>query len=143
MEEKQNIAARLREEILRKFGSIKAFSEAIGKTQQYVNVYLSGINSPGPKVRNLLERAGLDVAFVMTGRREAETSSERKELREIRAVMSEMGIRTAGELRQRLVKEEALMRMLGPDAYSMIVKAAALRDKRATYRSGKKSGRRS
>lgn len=136
--EKQNIAGRLREEILRKFGSIKAFSEAIGKTQQYVNVYLSGINSPGPKVRNLLEMAGLDVAFVMTGRREEETSSEQKELREIRAVLIEKGIRNAGELRQRLEKQEALTRLLGQEAYTMIIKAAVMRDRRAKYKSGKK-----
>jgi transcriptional regulator with XRE-family HTH domain len=142
VDEKGQIATRLREEILRKYGSIKAFSEAIGKTQQYVNVYLSGINSPGPKVRNLLERAGLDVPFIMTGRREVETGSERREFGEIKAVMSEKGIKNADELRQRLEKEEALMRMLGRDVYTMILKAAAMRDRRASYKSAGRKGRR-
>ena len=140
MNEKGQIATRLREEILRRFGSIKAFSEAIGKTQQYVNVYLSGINSPGPKVRSLLEKAGLDVPFVMTGRREVETGIELKALGEIKALMSEKGIRNADELRKRLEKEEAVMRMLGRDAYTMIVKAAVMRDRRASYKSRKRTG---
>jgi hypothetical protein len=140
--EKQDIAARLRDEILKKFGSIKAFSQAIGRTQQYVNIYVSGINSPGPKVRDLLEKAGLDVPFIMTGRRDVETGSERKELNKIKALMSEKGIRNVVELRKRLEKEEALMRMLGRDVYTMIVKAAAMRDRRSTYRSAKRTDRR-
>ena len=142
MNEKQDIAARLRDEILKKFGSIKAFSQAIGRTQQYVNIYVSGINSPGPKVRDLLEKAGLDVPFIMTGRRDVETGSERKELNKIKALMSEKGIRNVVELRKRLEKEEALMRMLGRDVYTMIVKAAAMRDRRSTYRSAKRTDRR-
>ncbi len=92
-------------------------------------------------MRKMLEKTGLDVPFIMTGRREAESGSDRKEFREIQALMSEKGIRSADELRQRLEKEDALVRMLGHDAYAMIVKAAVMRDKRVNYKSGRKSGR--
>ena len=143
MNEKREIAARLREEILRVHGSIKTFSDAAGKTQQYVNIYLSGINAPGPKVRELLQKAGLDVPYIMTGRRKEETGSERKALKEIKALLDEKGIRNAVELRQRLEAEEVLVRMLGPEVYSTIMRAAVARDRRTKYQSKKPHRRQS
>jgi transcriptional regulator with XRE-family HTH domain len=139
--EKKDIAERLREEVLRRFGSIKAFADAIGKSQQYVNVYLAGSNSPGPKVRTLMHKAGLDVAYVMTGRRGTSGGALPKELTEIREVMKERGIHTAEELRERLEKEEALRKALGTDFYRLILDAAVLRDKRSKYRSHQGSGK--
>jgi hypothetical protein len=136
--EKREIAARLREEIIRVHGSIKTFSDEIGKSQQYVNVYLSGINAPGPKVRQLLRKAGLDVPYVMTGRREG-TRAELKALGDIKALLEEKGIRSAGELRQKLEQEEALARLLGAEAYSTIVRAAVAREKRSKYETKKKN----
>ena len=137
MNEKQEIADRLREEILLRYGSIKEFSKAIGKTQQFVNVYVSGINAPGPKMRRLLREVGLDVPYIMTGRRGEEPGDEKKELKAIRVLMTEKGIKNAAELRRRLDRDEALARMLGPEVYKTIVKAAVMRDKRAKYRSRK------
>ena len=99
MNEKTEIAARLREEALARFGSIKAFGEAVQKNQQYLNVYLSGINSPGPKVRRLLEKAGLDVAYIMSGRRGKEVANESHETHQVLQLMKEKGIRTVEELR--------------------------------------------
>ncbi|MBI2619397.1 MAG: hypothetical protein HYW57_04895 [Ignavibacteriales bacterium] len=141
MTEKKEISKRLREEVLTRYGSIKALAGEIGKSQQYLNIYLSGINAPGPKVRELLRRAGLDVPYIMTGRREQEGGAEQKEVQRIRALMKEKGIRNANELRQRLDREESLARMLGPDVYSTFLQAAVLREKRVKYESRRRRGR--
>ena len=91
MNEKAEIASRLREEALARFGSIKAFGEALQKNQQYLNVYLSGINSPGPKVRRLLEKAGLDVAYIMSGRRGREVTNDSHETHQVPSVDERKG----------------------------------------------------
>ena len=139
MNEKDKIAERLREEVLARFGSIKAFSESIGKTQQYVNIYLSGINAPGPKLRQILAKSGLDVPYVMTGRRGEAEGEDTKEFRRLKALMAEKGIRTTGELRHKLESAEAIARMLGPELYTTVLKAAAAKEKRVRY--GKKKRR--
>jgi transcriptional regulator with XRE-family HTH domain len=139
--EKEDISRRLREEIKRQYGTMKALADAIGRTVQYVNVYVSGVNAPGPKVRELLKNAGLDVAYIMTGRREEPTDSTRREVNRIMSLLDEKGIRTVRELRQRLEREEALQRMLGPDVYQTIVQAASLRDKKEKYALRKKKKR--
>lgn len=137
--EKEEISTRLREEIRRTYGTMKALADAIGRSQQYVNIYASGINAPGPKVRELLRSAGLDVAYVMTGRRE-EGGAGRRETERILKVLRDMGIRNAGELRKRLEREESLARALGPDLYKTIVQAAILRDKKEKYELKKRRG---
>lgn len=64
------IANRLREYAISKFGSLKGLADALGKTSQYMNIYYSGINSPGAKLRKELERLGCDTDWLMTGREE-------------------------------------------------------------------------
>jgi transcriptional regulator with XRE-family HTH domain len=137
VDEKEEISVRLREEIQRRYGTMKALADAIGRSLQYVNIYASGINSPGPKVRELLRKAGLDVAYIMTGRRREE-SPDRQNMKKIMQLLEEKGIRNVGELRRRLEQEEALARMLGPDLYSTIIQAAVLREKKQKYSSRKK-----
>jgi len=136
--EKNEIAARLREEALAQFGSIKAFAEAVEKTPQYLNVYLSGINAPGPKVRRLLEKVGLDVAYIMSGRRGKERGADMVESDRIFALMKEKGIKTAEELRERLDREETILRLLGSDVYSAFLEAATLKEKHIKYEPKKK-----
>lgn len=133
MDEKNEIAARLREEALARFGSIKAFAEAVEKTPQYLNVYLSGINAPGPKVRRLLEKAGLDVPYIMSGRRGKELTTAASETDQIFQLMKEKGIRTAEELRVRLEREERILRLLGSDVYSAFLEVAMLKEKNVKY----------
>ncbi|GJQ21212.1 MAG: hypothetical protein HBSIN02_15670 [Bacteroidia bacterium] len=137
MSEKEDISRRLREEIKRQYGTMKALADAIGRTVQYVNVYASGVNAPGPKVRELLRNAGLDVAYIMTGRREGPSDSTQGEVKRIINLLDEKGIRTVRELRKRLEREEAVQRMLGPDVYQTIVQAASIRDKKEKYEQGK------
>jgi hypothetical protein len=139
--EKTEIGARLREEALAKFGSIKALADAVEKTPQYLNVYLSGINAPGPKVRRLLQKAGLDVAYIMTGRRGESAAGSEDETNKVLEVMREKGIKTVEELRGRLEREEMVRRLLGADAYSAFIEAAVVREKQAQYE-GKKKKRR-
>lgn len=138
MSEKVQISARLREEVISHYGSLKAFSDAIGKSQQYLNIYLSGINAPGPKVRELLRKAGLDVPYIMTGRREGEIGSTQDELRQIRSLMKEKGIRTVDQLREVLEREETLRHMLGPDVYSTFLQVALIQEQRVKYMAKKK-----
>ncbi|MGA9406493.1 MAG: hypothetical protein WBW71_05095 [Bacteroidota bacterium] len=137
MSEKTEIAARLREEALARFGSIKAFAEAVQKNQQYLNVYLSGINSPGPKVRRLLEKAGLDVAYIMSGRRGKEVANESTD--QLLQLMKEKGIRTVEELRERLEREETIKRLLGSDVYSAFLEIAVVKEKQIKYTPKKKT----
>lgn len=117
---------------------MKGLAEAIGRSVQYVNIYASGINAPGPKVRGLLRKAGLDVDYILTGRREEPSDSTRREVHRIMNLLDEKGIRNVRELRQRLEREEALERMLGPDVYHSIVQAATLRERREKYEGRKK-----
>ncbi|MGA7161470.1 MAG: hypothetical protein WBZ48_10740 [Bacteroidota bacterium] len=138
MNEKTEIAARLREEALARFGSIKAFAEAVQKNQQYLNVYLSGINSPGPKVRSLLVKAGLDVAYIMSGRRGKEPTNETRQTNQVLQLMKEKGIRTVEELRERLDRDETIQRLLGSDVYSAFLEIATVKEKQIKYISGKK-----
>lgn len=137
MSEKTEIAARLREEALARFGSIKAFAEAVQKNQQYLNVYLSGINSPGPKVRRLLEKAGLDVAYIMSGRRGKEVANESTD--QLLQLMKEKGIRTVEELRERLEREETIKRLLGSNVYSAFLEIAVVKEKQIKYTPKKKT----
>ena len=137
MNEKTEIAARLREEALARFGSIKAFAEAVQKNQQYLNVYLSGVNSPGPKVRRLLEKAGLDVAYIMSGRKGKEVTNESTS--QVLQLMKEKGIRTVEELRERLEREETIKRLLGSDVYSAFLEIAVVKEKQIKYISKKKT----
>ena len=139
MNEKTEIAARLREEALARFGSIKAFGEAVQKNQQYLNVYLSGINSPGPKVRRLLEKAGLDVAYIMSGRRGKEVTNESREIHQVLQLMKEKGIKTVEELRERLEREETIKRLLGSDVYSAFLEIAIVKEKQIKYIPKKKT----
>ena len=138
MNEKTEIATRLREEALAKFGSIKSFAEAVQKTPQYLNVYLSGINAPGPKLRRLLEKAGLDVAYIMSGRKERETADMANETRKIFQLMKEKGIGTVEELRERLEREEKIQRLFGSDIYSTFLEVAVVKEKRMNYEAKKK-----
>jgi transcriptional regulator with XRE-family HTH domain len=135
--EKREIANRLREQALAKYGSLKALADAIGKTQQYLNVYLSGINAPGPKFRELLRKAGLDVAYIITGRREGAATAQEGMAQKIYQLMEEKGIKSVDELRERLENEEALKDTLGPDVYSTFLRVAAVREKQAKYKSKK------
>jgi hypothetical protein len=137
--EKTEIAARLREEALARYGSIKAFGDAVQKNQQYLNVYLAGINSPGPKVRRLLEKAGLDVAYIMSGRRGKEVTSEPHETNQVLQLMKEKGIRTVEELRERLEREETIKRLLGSDVYSAFLEIAVVKEKQTKYSTKKKA----
>jgi len=137
--EKTEIATRLREEALARFGSIKAFGDAVQKNQQYLNVYLAGINSPGPKVRRLLEKAGLDVAYIMSGRRGKEVTSEPHETNQVLQLMKEKGIRTVEELRERLEREETIKRLLGSDVYSAFLEIAVVKEKQTKYSPKKKA----
>jgi hypothetical protein len=137
--EKTEIAARLREEALARFGSIKAFSDAVQKNQQYLNVYLAGINSPGPKVRRLLEKAGLDVAYIMSGRRGKEVPNESHETHQVLQLMKEKGIRTVEELRERLEREETIKRLLGSEVYSAFLEIALVKEKQIKYLPKKKT----
>ncbi len=139
MNEKTEIATRLREEALARFGSIKAFGDAVQKNQQYLNVYLAGINSPGPKVRRLLEKAGLDVAYIMSGRRGKEVTSEPHETNQVLQLMKEKGIRTVEELRERLEREETIKRLLGSDVYSAFLEIAVVKEKQTKYSPKKKA----
>jgi hypothetical protein len=136
--EKNEIAARLRKEALAKFGSIKTFAEAVQKTPQYLNIYLSGINAPGPKLRRLLEKAGLDVAYIMSGRKESETTDTANETRQIFQLMKEKGIGTVEDLRQRLEREERIQRLFGSDIYSAFLDVAFVKEKQMNYETKKK-----
>jgi hypothetical protein len=136
--EKSEIAARLRKEALAKFGSLKTFSEAVQKTPQYLNVYLSGINAPGPKLRRLLEKAGLDVAYIMSGRKESETTDTANEARQIFQLMKEKGIGTVEDLRERLEREERIQRLFGSDIYSAFLEVAVVKEKQMNYETKKK-----
>lgn len=139
MNEKSEIAARLREEVLSKFRSIKAFAEAIQKSPQFVNIYLSGINAPGGKFRRLLEKGGLDVAYIMSGRRGAKEAEEvRSEAEQILRLMKEKGIKSADELRARLEREERIERIFGSEVYSAFLEAAVVKEKRMKYNPRKK-----
>ena len=139
MNEKSEIASRLREEILAKFGTIKAFAESVQKTPQYLNVYLSGINAPGPKVRRLLAKAGLDVAYIISGRR-GETGRGTSETYGILRLMKEKRITSVGELRKRLEREEAMRQLLGADVLSAFLEVAVVKEKQLKYEPKRKKG---
>jgi transcriptional regulator with XRE-family HTH domain len=133
VDEKRQIARRLREEALAKFGSIKALAESIGKTPQYLNVYLSGVNAPGPKMRRILEKAGLDVAYIMTGRRGIPTPATEDLAAQVMELMEELGIESVEELRERLEEAERLRHLLGADAYSTMLDVASVKEQRGKY----------
>jgi len=136
--EKAEIAARLREEAVARYGSIKGLADAVQKNQQYLNVYLSGINSPGPKFRRLLEKAGLDVAYIMSGRREKDAADGSRDMLQILQLMKDKGIRTVEELRERLERDEMMKRILGADVYSAFLEIVAVKEKQIKYAPRKK-----
>ena len=138
MGEKAEIAARLREEAITRYGSFKALADAVQKNQQYLNVYLSGINSPGPKFRRLLEKAGLDVAYIMSGRRGDEAADESRDMLQILQLMKDKGIKTVEELRERLERDEMMKRILGTEGYSALLEIVAVKEKQVKYTSKKK-----
>ena len=122
------------EEVLAKFSSIKAFAEAIQKSPQFVNVYLSGINAPGAKFRRLLEKGGLDVAYIMSGRRGGKDAEEaRSEAQRILRLIKEKGITSADELRARLEREETIQRLFGSEVYSAFLEAVVVKEKQLKY----------
>jgi hypothetical protein len=136
--EKLEIASRLREEIVSRFGTIKAFAESVQKTPQYLNVYLSGINTPGTKVRRILAKAGLDVPYIISGRRGEEPAGIGKETSGIMRLMKEKKISSVEELRDRLEREEAIRRLLGSDVYSAFLEVAVVKEKLSRYEPKKK-----
>lgn len=64
-----DISARLKECLLAIYGTVNAASEALGMSAQSLSPYLNGRRAPGNKVLPRLEKAGVDVAFVLTGRK--------------------------------------------------------------------------
>jgi len=70
MSENKSIGARLREELLERFGSLDKAASVIGASRgTYFGAYLSGKSKPGGIVIKKLKEAGCDVDYIMTGKR--------------------------------------------------------------------------
>jgi len=72
MSEKDAIAARLRGWGLEKFGSLKAFAEALGMSQESLSQYVNGKSLPGNKVQGRLRLLNCDIVWLMTGETQEE-----------------------------------------------------------------------
>ena len=85
MKNNEQIGKRLSEEIEQKFGSLKGAALAIGVASgAYFRPYIAGTSKPGMTLRNKLKKAGVDVDYVMTGKRISVPSVKSDEQNELK-----------------------------------------------------------
>ncbi len=70
MNKNEQVGKRLSEEIEEKYGSLRGAAQAIGAASgSYFRPYIAGDSRPGMTLRKKLANAGIDVNYVMTGKK--------------------------------------------------------------------------
>ncbi|MEI8185930.1 MAG: hypothetical protein WCG19_04460 [Chlorobiaceae bacterium] len=89
-----SIGGRLREEITRVYGSYKKAASVMGvKSGSYFRPYLNNTSGIGIMLQKKLSDIGLDVEYIMTGKRKAAPLQSRNATDEIRRKLNDMKYR--------------------------------------------------
>ncbi|MEI8186966.1 MAG: hypothetical protein WCG19_09745 [Chlorobiaceae bacterium] len=91
---KDTVGGRLEAEITREFGSLTKAADAIGvKSGSYFRPYLKNKNGIGMMLRKKLVEAGLDVEFIMEGKKRVIPEESRDSSTEIRRKIEDIRYR--------------------------------------------------
>lgn len=70
--EYEDIGKRLKEEAVGKYGSVAGLEKKLNRADKSLGQYTSGRNKPGQKLQNEFTSAGLDIKYIMTGKKKEE-----------------------------------------------------------------------
>jgi transcriptional regulator with XRE-family HTH domain len=116
----------------------KKFADALGLSPQNLMDYFAGRRTPGNALQEKLRGLGCNIEYLMTGINQETIAWRNKQDKEMLAILKSMDITSIYGLRRFLEENERLRKSLGPETYAAVLEVAAVREKRARYKSRRK-----